>query len=212
MKTQVEMQRYLFEGGYIKQQSKTGFFSATDLKRVGDQWREDNGYSKFDMSGWFMQKGTKEFIAELEAQFGTVKVSARGRGKDTWVHPYLFIDMALAINPKLKIAVYGWLFDHLLKYRNDSGDSWKYMSGALYDHTKNKTTFPKDMIKVAARIKKECGLDENHTWQQATEKQLEYRDKLQRNIGLLAEVLTDNRQAFLLGIEKTKREFAIPNS
>ena len=54
-----------------------------------------------------------------------------GRGQHLWVHPLLFIDMALWLNPKLKLEVYEWLFDKLLMYRNDSGDSFKRMCGAF---------------------------------------------------------------------------------
>lgn len=55
----------------------------------------------------------------------------------------LFLDLALAINPKLKVEVYEWLFDKLLEYRNDSGDSFKEMTGALYNNCSNKSQFSK---------------------------------------------------------------------
>jgi hypothetical protein len=35
----------------------------------------------------------------------------------------------------LKIEVYSWLFDKLIKYRNNSGDSYKKMAGALFENS-----------------------------------------------------------------------------
>ena len=92
--------------------------------------------------GLSLSAGKNEFITELEESIdGKAKISGRGRGNHTWVHPYLFIDLALAINPKLKLEVYRWIQDYLLKYRNKSGDSYKRMTGALYERASNKSKF-----------------------------------------------------------------------
>jgi len=202
MKTEVTMKRQLF-GHDISQKSKSEFFSATDLVKAGNKWRILNGLEPFSMSEWLRQKGTKEFISKLEDQFGNVKISGKGRGKHTWVHPYLFIDMALAINPELKIQVYSWLFDKLIEYRNHSGDSYKKMCGALYDNAKNKSSFVNYIKSVADRIKIECGVKD---WQTATEDQLKLRDKIHDNISLLSDVLCNNENAVNIGIEKAKIE------
>jgi len=201
MKTEVIMRRQLF-GEEISQKSKSEMFSATDLVRAGNKWRIMNGMSPFKMSHWFQLEGTKEFIRELEDRFGEVKIAGRGRGKHTWVHPMLFIDMALAISPKLKIEVYQWLYDHLIRYRNDSGDSYNLMCGALYRRSKNKSVFHREIANVARLVQIECGIKGD--WQSATEDQLDYRDRLHRNIALLAEVLDDADEAVRIGIKKTK--------
>lgn len=197
MKTEVIMKRVLF-GKEISQKSQTEFFSATDLVRAGNTWRIVNGLQAFEMNDWFNLKSTKEFIKSLEEKYGTVKISGRGRGVHTWVHPFLFIDMALAISPELKIEVYSWLYDHLLKYRNESGDSYKKMSGALYLKHTNKTTFPKYIKEVADRIKIACGVKD---WQEAGEAQLKKRDKIHESISLLCDVLPVE-EAVRIGIEK----------
>ena len=124
METEVIMKRELF-GMDISQKSKTEFFSATDLVKAGNKWRINNGLEIFHLDVWLQNKSTKEFIAELEKQFGVIKINSKGKNQHTWVHPFLFIDMALAISPTLKIQVYSWLMDALLKYRNESGDSNK---------------------------------------------------------------------------------------
>lgn len=197
MKTEVTMKRELF-GQEISQRSKTEYFSATDLVKAGNAWRAKNRMQPFDMSKWFLLQSTKSFINSLEEKFGVVKISGRGRGHHTWVHPYLFIDMALAISPELKIEVYGWLYDHLLRYRNDSGDSYKKMSGALYQAAPNKTKYHDAIKMVAERIKIACKVKD---WQSATESQLKLRDRIHENISLLADILPPN-EAVRIGIKK----------
>ncbi len=200
MKTEVVMQRELF-GMEISQKSKNEFFSGTDLSRAGNKWRIINGLEPFNMSEWLRRKGTKEFISELKDRYGKAYVSGRGRGKHTWLHPLLFIDMALAISPKLKIEVYEWLFDHLIKERNQSGDSYKKMCGCLYVRHGNKQTFPAFISNVASQIKKHCRVDD---WQQASESQLKKRDKLHYDIALLSDALNNNDEAVRMAILRNK--------
>jgi hypothetical protein len=199
MKTAVVMERALF-GGVISQNSKTGMFSATDLVKIGNKWRIANDLPVFTMKSWLATKGTKEFMAELESKYGKIKSSARGKGTHTWVHPLLFIDMALAISPKLKIETYEWLFDELIKNRNDSGDSYKLMCGTLFARTTQKTKFNHYVMDVARKIKLACNVDD---WNTATQEQLKKRDKIHNNIALLAEVLNNNDEAVRLAILKS---------
>lgn len=203
MKTAVIMKRELF-GMPVSQHSKTEYFSATDLVKAGNHWRAVNGLGVFNEKAWLQNKGTKEFIKELELKYGKVKISARGRGQHTWVHPLLFIDMALAISPKLKIETYEWMFDHLIKNRNESGDSYNLMCGAIYKRWTNKSTFHKHITEVAKNIKMLCKVTD---WQEANEKQLKARDDIHKEIALLCDVLQDPelavRIAFarIIGIE-----------
>lgn len=205
MKTQVIMQREVNDmqnqifNGCISQQSKTGYFSATDLVKFGNRYREKNNLSKINLTQWLNLKGTKEYIKSLEVKIGE-KVVKKGRGRTstTWVHPYLFIDLALTISPDLKVEVYGWLYDHLLEYRNTSGDSYKKMCGAIYHSIKDKKKFGPGLPILAKQIKKVCNVDD---WQQATEKQLKLRNRIHENIALLCDVLPVN-EAVRIGIKK----------
>lgn len=201
MKTEVVMRRELF-GREISQKSHSEFFSATDLVKAGNIWRITNGMQPFEMNDWFNLKSTKEFIARLQEKYGVVKISGRGRGVHTWIHPFLFIDMALAISPDLKIEVYSWLYDHLLKYRNESGDSYKKMSGAIMISCTNKSDVQKTIIRAAETIKTEIGVKD---WQGATEKQLKTRDRIHENIALLCDVLP-TEDAVRIGIKKGLEE------
>ena len=198
MVTEVIMKRELF-GKEISQKSKSEFFSATDLVKAGNSYRISKGMQAFDMTSWFRQKNVSEFIEALELHFGNVKISGRGRGKHTWVHPYLFIDMALAISPDLKIEVYSWIMDELLKYRNNSVDSYKKMTGALYLNHRNKREFPLFIKETANKIKGACNIV---SWEGASEEQLKLRGKIQENIALLSDVLRDNDKAIKISIMK----------
>lgn len=201
MQTQVLMKRELF-GCEISQQSKSEFFSATELVNAGNKWRLANGFKEFNLSQYIKSNSFVEFKTELENKYGCVLSSSRGRNSNTWVHPLLFIDIALAINPKLKIEVYEWLFDNLIKFRNDSGDSYKEMSAAIYVRFSNKREFPNYIQKVANYIKSELKVDD---WQKATEEQLKKRDIIHNSIRLLCNVLNDTNQAVRLGVKENMK-------
>ncbi len=197
MITEIIMQRELF-GHQIAQKSKTEFFSATDLQKAGNDFRRKNGLSDFNLSQFLKSKSTIEFINELEAKFNTkVVLSARGRMASTWVHPLLFVDIALAISPKLKIEVYEWIFDSLLKNRNNSGDSYKEMASALWNRHTNHREFPIFISKVADYIRNQIGVND---WNEATKEQLELRDKIHVAIKLYCNVLTNPKEAVRLGV------------
>lgn len=201
METQVLMNRELF-GCIIRQQSKTEFFSATDLANAGNKWRLANGFAFLNLTVYLKSKSFLEFKNEVEKKYGQSISIGRGRNSTTWVHPLLFIDIALAINPKLKVEVYEWLFDNLIKFRNDSGDSYKEMAAAIYLRTTNKRDFPEYISKVANQIKLKLGVTD---WQKATEQQLKKRDLIHNSIKLLCNVLNNTNQAVRIGIEENMK-------
>ena len=198
MKTQVLMKRELF-GCEIKQQSKTEFFSATDLVKAGNKWRRSEELTDFNLSQYLKGKLFLEFKKEVELKYGKSVSIGRGAGANTWVHPLLFIDIALAINPKLKIEVYEWLFDNLIKFRNESGNSFKEMAAAIYVRYSNKQDFPRYIRKVAFFIKTELNVKD---WETATADQLRKRNVVHNSIRLLCSVLNDTDQAVRLGVKE----------
>lgn len=202
MITEVIMKRELF-GEQISQKSKTEFFSATDLVLAGNKWRILNNKEMFNYKTWLHTKSTKEFIDQLEKEFGNVIIKSKGKGHHTWMHPFLFIDLALAINPVLKIEVYKWLYDHLIQYRNYSGDSYKKMCGALLLTCSNKSNYTKEIISLAKRIKIECGIID---WQTASEKQLKLRDKIHEYIALFSDIIRNRENLIDIAIKKAKEE------
>lgn len=204
MVTEVIMQRELF-GHQISQKSKSEFFSATDLQKAGNDFRRKNGLSDFNLGMFLKSKSTIEFINELESKFETkVVISGKGRSAGTWVHPLLFIDIALAISPKLKIEVYEWIYDTLIKNRNNSGDSYKEMASALWQRHTNHREFPTFIINVAEYIKNQIGIKD---WNEATKEQLELRDKIHVAIKLYCNVLTNPKEAVRLGVAEYVNPF-----
>ena len=200
MQTEVVLKRPLL-GFEVRQKSKSGYFNANDLLNVGNRWRIEQGLEIFNYQTWALSSSTKEFLTQLEIHIGENPiVSTRGKTGERWMHPYAFVDLALRLSPTLKIEVYAWISDELLKYRNNSGDSYKKMCGALWINSKNKGDFAKNMIGVANYIKEKIGVED---WQTATKEQLEKRDKVHEAISLLCDVLKDNKQAVKLGTLKS---------
>lgn len=199
MKTEVIMKRELF-GRDIRQKSKSEFFSATDLVNAGNRWRVTNGKGMFNLSTFLKAEKTKEFIDLLEQDYGQVISKGRGRSSTTWVHPFLFIDIALAINPELKLEVYKWLYDELLKYRNASGDSYKKMCGAIACKTAGRDITTK-IQEVARKIKEEVGVN---NWEEATEAQLKKRNLIQDKISTLSDIVPIDK-ALHISLEQVRR-------
>ena len=197
------MERFLF-GDQVRQMSLSGLISANDIVRAGNNYRAINKMKLFDFRSWIDSNSNKEFINEMAKEYGKVIETKKGVNGGTWLHPFIAIDLALAIDPKLKIEVYKWLYDELLKYRNNSGDSYKKMSGALFVNCSNKSNFHRGIIATAKLIQEACGVD---NWQNATESQLKLRDRIHENIALLSSVLRDNNQAIRIGIIKSKEWF-----
>lgn len=138
----------------VEQRTKDGFFNATALIK---QWNseenlhtQDSGYVKKakDLDDYFNLSTTKEFIKALcdEENLDTpkmvyVKSKARAdRGGGTWVHPLLFIDIAMWLNPHFKVKVLKFVSDQMLTYRNEAGDAYKQLSSAM-----NKISTPRQM-------------------------------------------------------------------
>ena len=205
METAVVMKRTLFNCE-ISQNSKTEYFSATDLLKAGNKWRAENGLSILNIEDWKKNKQSQDFMRELESSEGKlIYLPGRGRGVHTWVHPFIFIDIALWINPKLKIEVYKWLYDSLIKYRNQSGDSYKKMCGALYLTSSNKSYYQNEIQDIALKIKQACVVSD---WQQATEHQLKLRDKIHDYIALFSDIIHTRDALVSVAIQKARESLA----
>lgn len=47
------------------------------------------------------------------------------------MHPVLFIDFAMWINPKFKYDVIKFVYDEMIKFRNEAGDNHREMAAAI---------------------------------------------------------------------------------
>lgn len=193
-------------GEVVEQRTCDGFFNLTKMVKAGNKWRTINDLSEFNFTTYLKSKQTTDFIKALEKKYGNVLVKSRSKNEKTWGHPLLFIDLALAISPSLKVEVYEWIMDLLVKYRCDSADSYVMLCGVLYKHATDKAKFNKNMPKLANAIKAECGLDIKKDWNSATEAQLQKRERIHSNIIGLCGVLKDVNQAIKLGILQTRQQ------
>lgn len=193
MKTKVIMKRDLL-GLSVRQDSKTRMFNANDMFKIGNKYRSKNGLSKKQLASFFNLTSTNELInaicIEENISEDEVKISKRGKNGGTWVHPILFIDMAMWYSPELKVRVLGWVIDGLLNARNDSGDSFKEMCKVLSREFKDEMSNPLIYAQVANQISNACGVGtQKDKWQKASERQLRLREKIQENVCLLADVM-----------------------
>jgi len=192
MKTSVIMNRDLM-GLSVRQDSQTQLFNANDMLKVGNSHRKTEGLSQKQLASFFDLDSTSELInaicIEENISIEKVKKSKRGKNGGTWVHPILFVDMAMWYSPVLKVKILGWVIDGLLSARNESGDSFKGMCSTLNRQFESEFNNPLAYSKIANQISNACKVGtQKNKWQKASESQLKLRDKIQENVCLLADM------------------------
>ena len=136
MKTSVIMHRSMSNFD-VTQRTKDGFFDGNDLL---NQWNKLNKKRR-RINDFLESKTTLEFIDALCEEiangenstmayyFKKGRNTSKGRTKDeVWMHPYLFIDFAMWINPKFKVQVIKFVYDELIKNRHNAGDNYRLLS------------------------------------------------------------------------------------
>ncbi len=134
MKTNQIMVRPMGEFN-VTQRTKDGFFNATSLLK---QWNKFKGMKK-EVNDYFDLSSTKEFISTImerenydTGNYPYHKSRAnKGENAGTWMHPLLFIDYAMWINPSFKYDVLKFVYDEMIKFRNLSGDAYPTMCKAV---------------------------------------------------------------------------------
>ena len=119
----------------VFQRTSDGMFNATELLKQWNLNTQNYGdLKKKDMDDYLSIKSTKEFINTImnEENLHTTKMvylSSRGKyNGGTWMHPLLFIDFAMWINPTFKYAALKFVYDQMIKYRNEAGDAYKTLA------------------------------------------------------------------------------------
>lgn len=137
----------------VLQRTSDGMFNATTLLK---QWNEHSGLKK-DVAHYFENSSTNEFINALisEENFNSRNsVYLKSRGKyngGTWMHPLLFIDFAMWLNPSFKIKVLKFVYDQLIEYRNEAGNAYKEMSSSI-SKIVERSFFPMAIQNIAKAI------------------------------------------------------------
>lgn len=163
MKTNQVLTRKMGEFDVL-QRTSDGMFNATGLLK---QW---NTYSakKKDLDDFLSNKATKEYITiikskeyydtqnsgddreSLKSVFCTSRAN-KGINAGTWMHPFLFIDFAMWLNPEFKYNVIKFVHDKLVEYRNEAGDSYRILSSAV-SQIVSKEEMPKAMSSIAKAL------------------------------------------------------------
>lgn len=153
MKTNQIMKRPL-ANFTVEQRTKDGMFCATALLK---QWNEQDGVVQRKLDNYFASSKTAEFIDTIvkRENLDTPKMvyvksrASRGNGAGTWMHPLLFIDFAMWINPSFKYDVLKFVYDKMLVYRNEAGEAYKQLASAV-----KKIVTPSEMQKCMQTIAK----------------------------------------------------------
>ena len=137
----------------VTQRTSDGMFDATTLMK---QWNSKNGSKKEIKHFLEENKNTQEFIDALISEENlngrnSAYLKTRGVKGGTWMHPYLFIKFAMWINPKFEVRVIKFVYDELIRYRNEAGDAYREMSEAIAKISK-KGEIPQNIAKVAEAI------------------------------------------------------------
>lgn len=135
MKTSVNMVRTMGEFK-VTQRTKDAFFNATALVK---QWNTIKDNPRRDLSKFWELDNVKEFICVLmkEENLHTpsevyVKSRAsRGINAGTWVHPVLFVKLAMWLSPSFEYHVVKFVADQLIDLRHDAGDHYIGLTNAV---------------------------------------------------------------------------------
>lgn len=144
MKTNVTMIRQM--GGLnVHQRSEDGYFDGNALLL---QWnKKTSGVKRRKMSEFLESTKTIEFIETLidemqgrKNDLPDYQVVKKGKGStksdgtkvagSVWMHPYLFIDFAMWLNPAFKVQVLRFVYDELIKNRHEAGDMYRSLSSS----------------------------------------------------------------------------------
>lgn len=145
----------------VEQRTKDGMFNATSLLKAWNSavklnTQNSGDLKKKDMKEFFDNKGTKEFINALIEEENLNRenspyLSSRGKNGGTWMHPILFVKFAMWLNPRFEVQVIKFVYDQLIKFRNDAGDAYRDMSAAVQVIVP-KEFMPKAMQKIGEAL------------------------------------------------------------
>ena len=193
METTVVLSRKM--GDYaVTQRTKDGFFDGNELLR---QWNSSNDKKK-TVEDFLSLSNTKEFMDELTLSddcrnadnqlfiISKGKMTISGRTPDkVWMHPYLFIKFSMWINPRFEVKVIKFVYDELIRYRNEAGDAYRELASAVVKIAPKKD-IPTAMTKIAQALNFVCtNRHEKEMRNQMDETTMREMVKLEQDVTLL---------------------------
>ncbi len=133
----------------VRQESKDGMFNANDLLVIYNK----QGLRKKRLDNYIKRPETQEMTEALLRRLNqdhsnrvflpddiirTSKAMKTERG-GTWMHPYQFIDFAMWLSADFKVLCIEWIYDHLIKLRNEVGDEYRELTTAVKTHVQPTT-------------------------------------------------------------------------
>ena len=131
----------------VEQRTKDAKFNATALLK---QWNETvkkgevliphlDGVLKYkekDLYDYMNIGPTKDLVRVIMAKENILDArivvnTTRGKYGGTWLHPVMFIDFCMWINPSFKYDVIKFVYDRMIEFRNNAGDAYKDLGGAI---------------------------------------------------------------------------------
>ena len=148
--------RELF-GIVIKQETKTGFLSVTELQKAYERARWQYGWSEMDIASLMQSKKMverlfyilkdrdfikteistftemckNEGITKVLKGLGVWKTTGRGENKMVMCDAYVWVAIALELNPMVYAKVITFITDSLMFDRIEAGDEFKPMNNAI---------------------------------------------------------------------------------
>jgi hypothetical protein len=179
MKTNVTMKsqdREVF-GIKVRQETKNGFMSVTDLQQAYEKARWMHGWSDRSIHTVLQASGTQEKVYHLLKErnlinlgfpnftelveseglitvmkgLGVWKTTGRGTNRNVVCDPYVWTLLAMELNPMLYAKVIIWLTDSLIFDRMEAGDKFKPMNGAI-SRLLEKPDYPKYAREINFRV------------------------------------------------------------
>lgn len=147
--------RVLF-GVTIRQDTKNGFLSITDLQEAYFRARIEKGWSDrrierilatnnaaerifyiLEKQGIikaqfcaFMEEVKNSSLVKVMKKYGAYKTSGARSNKNTSCNPYIWVLLAMELNPELYATVVIWLGDNLITNRIEAGDKYNELCRA----------------------------------------------------------------------------------
>jgi hypothetical protein len=161
MKTNVVMKREI--GNLpVYQRTKDGYFNATELLKCWNSTVNLNTPNSGDLEvpikrldKFLSNISTKEFVKVLSAKENILEnkvyIASRGKNGGTWMHPLLFVDFAMWLNPEFKYDVLSFVRDKMIEYRDKAGDAYKKLSNEILKIT-NKDFMSLVMTRVSIAL------------------------------------------------------------
>lgn len=134
----------------VEQRTRDGFFNASFLlKQWNDAVQEDDTRKQKKMANYLDNTTTKEFVEAVKADetesrktyqsdCQVVIISKARTGSDgirrageVWMHPLVFLDFAMWLNPAFKVKVLKFVADQMIFYRNEAGEAYKRLASAI---------------------------------------------------------------------------------